>query len=181
MLDVYLTLITALNGPCVMLHEMLVLRYKLPQKRTIPSQLDLKPSKNKTVKHKSTIFLLHYIATCLLTSSCVCRSAFSLLLTVPHVPTELPWGLFISSFVCLFFVHSLCSVAELTRRHFCPGRWCSPIKACDQPEHFNDGCGAGVDRITTRQREKEKWHTVRWWLQHTSVVAQWLHCRQQTG
>lgn len=93
-------------------------------------------------------FLLHYIATCLLISSCGCRSAFSLLLTMPHVPSELPWGLFISSFVCLFVCAFtlLCSWAN--KAPFCPGCWCSPIKACDQPERFNDGCDAGVDRLT---------------------------------
>lgn len=122
--------------------------------------------------------LQHCLITCLLISSCVCRSASSMRLNMLSVPSELPWGLFISSFVCLFVcaIAALCSWAN--KAPFCPDGWYGRIKACDQPEHFNNGCGAGVDRLAQR----EGWHAaVTWCLQHASVVAHWLHCRLETG
>lgn len=59
--------------------------------------------------------------------------------------------LFMSSFVFLF----VCSLAPLcswaNKAPFCPGHWYGPIKGCDQPERFNDGCDAGVDRVAVRE------------------------------
>lgn len=59
--------------------------------------------------------------------------------------------LFMSSFVFLF----VCSLAPLcswaNKAPFCPGHWYGPIKGCDQPERFNDGWDAGVDRVAVRE------------------------------
>lgn len=61
----------------------------------------------------------------------------------------------ISSFVCMF----VCAFAVLhscaNKAPFCLCWWYGPIKACDQPERFNDGCGAEVDRFTRRDRAGE--------------------------
>lgn len=157
-----------------------MVKYKLPQKSQIFHRKS-ETRQNKIGRYESrcsfcTILLHVYLSVPVFAGQ---PSLYFLLM--PHVSSELPWGLFISSFVCLFVCAFglLCSWAN--KAPFCPGCWYGPIKACDQPERFNDGSGAGVDQLTARQRGKERWHAVRWWLQLTSVVAQWLHCRQQTG
>lgn len=188
MLGIHLTLIClsmVTKFHCVIYIWVLLLLYLVSETQTA---LENKYSTSEALvkinvaDRKGWYIYIQYIATCLLIRSCVCRSVLSLHLTMLHVPSELPWSLFIPSSVCLFIFFAstvLCSWAN--KVPFCPVHCYGPIKGCDQPEQFNDGCGAAVDQLTERQKGKKSWHAVRWCLQHTSVVAQWLHCRQQTG
>lgn len=81
-------------------------------------------------------------------------------------------------FVCLF-VCSLCSTAKLTRHHFAQTVGMIQLKGVISQ---NALMMVVVLELTglhkERYRKRERWHAVRWCLQHTSVVAQWLHCRQ---
>lgn len=83
-------------------------------------------------------------------------------------------------FACLF-VRSLSSAAELTRRHFARATGMVQLKGVISQ---NALMMAEMLELTGLQREeereRERRHAARWCLQHTSVVAQWLHYRQQT-
>lgn len=93
-------------------------------------------------------------------------------LPCPTLQVSFHGGLFISSFVCLFVCTFalLCSWAN--KAPFCPGRWYGPIKACYQPERFNDGCV--VLELTGLQQDREGKRDGMLWGGDCSIPVLWL-------